>query len=101
MTVTAKAVIRNAAGIHCRPTAVIVKEARAFETETITVIASSGIHANPTSAIELLSLGLDQGAGITIEVTGERAETCCTKMVQLFETNFDFPPRDSANPAGS
>jgi phosphotransferase system HPr (HPr) family protein len=98
MTVTAKAVIRNAAGIHCRPTAVIVKEARIFDTETISVIAPSGVHANPVSAIELLSLGLDQGAEVTIEVSGEQAEACCAKMVQLFETNFDFPPRAQPSP---
>lgn len=88
----ATAVIRNNAGIHCRPSAVIVKEARSFNAE-IEVRLSRGDKANPCSAIELLTLGLDQGTEIEIEAKGPDAETCCRRLVELFETEFDFPPR--------
>lgn len=93
-----KALIRNNAGIHCRPTAVIVKEARSFENE-ITVHAPDGTPANPTSAIELLALGLDKDSEIEIEVKGADAQRCCERMVELFETEYDFPPREKSEKA--
>ncbi len=87
------AVVKNNAGIHCRPTAVIVKEARRFGNEII-VHAPDGTPADPTSAIELLALGLDKGSEVEIEVHGDEAEACCARLVELFETEFDFPPRE-------
>jgi phosphocarrier protein HPr len=95
---SAKAVVRNSAGIHCRPTAVIVKEARSFDVDSIVVRAAHGGSANPASAIELLALGLDQDSEVEIEVTGAEAAVCCEKLVTLFETHFDFPPREETNP---
>ncbi len=92
-TYRAKAVIRNSAGIHCRPTAVIVKEARRFECE-ISVHTSNDTTADPKSAIELLALGLDEGTEIEIEANGDSAPACCQRLVELFETEFDFPPRE-------
>ena len=98
-TYRAKAVIRNSAGIHCRPTAVIVKESRRFECE-ITVHTSNDATADPKSAIELLALGLDEGSEIEIEATGDSASACCRRLVELFETEFDFPPRDESRKRG-
>ncbi len=89
----ATAVIRNNAGIHCRPSAVIVKEARGFNAE-IVVRSSRGDTANPSSAIELLALGLDQGSEIEIQAKGPDAEPCCRRLAELFETQYDFPPRE-------
>ncbi len=88
-----KAVIKNNAGIHCRPTAVIVKEARRYD-NAISVISSDGMSADPTSAIELLALGLDKGSEVEVEVKGPAAQACCERMVELLETEYDFPPRD-------
>lgn len=87
------AVIRNQAGIHCRPTAAIVKAARQFD-DDIVVIAPDGQTADPKSAIELLSMGLDHGSEVCIQVSGDNAGTCANRMKELFETEFDFPPKD-------
>lgn len=87
-----EAVIHNAQGIHCRPTAAIVKRAREFE-ERIVVESANGHKANPCSAIELLSLGLDRGSHVRIRVEGPQADACADAMVALFETDFDFPPK--------
>ncbi len=87
------AVISNRAGIHCRPTAAIVKEARQFDSD-ITVVAPDEQTADPKSAIELLSLGLDHGAEIRIRISGRDADDCATRLKELFETEFDFPPKD-------
>jgi len=85
------AVIQNEAGIHCRPSAILVKAGCAYEGK-ILVQAESGT-CNLTSALELIMLGLEQGAAIRIQVSGPNEEEEARKLAELFETHFDFPPR--------
>jgi phosphocarrier protein len=86
-----KATIQNGAGIHCRPSAILVKEGSAYPGE-ILVTAESGT-CDLTSALECIMLGLETGAEVTIQVTGPDEETFGKKLAELFETHFDFPPR--------
>jgi phosphocarrier protein HPr len=83
------AIVRNEHGIHCRPSAVIVKAAHDFP-GTIRVVAGSG-EANLKSLLALVSLGLACGTAVRIRVSGPDEETWCNRMAQLFETHFDFP----------
>ena len=85
------AVIKNEAGIHCRPSAILVKEGLAYEGE-IFVQAASGT-CNLTSALECIMLGLEMGAEVKIQVTGPDEGVFGPKLVELFETQFDFPPQ--------
>ncbi len=87
----AKAVIQNEAGIHCRPSAILVKEGTAYAGE-ILVTAKSGT-CTLTSALECIMLGLEEGAEVSIQVTGPDEEAFCNKLAELFETHFDFPPK--------
>ncbi len=87
-----QAVIKNRAGIHCRPTAVIVKEARNFDDEIM--VHAGDQSGDAKSAIELLSMGLEEGATVEIRSSGPTASASVARMVELFETEFDFPPRD-------
>lgn len=87
----AMAVVKNEAGIHCRPSAILVKEGIAYPGE-ILVTARNG-SSNLKSVLELIVLGLEQGANVKIEVTGPDEITFGHKLVALFETYFDFPPR--------
>jgi len=89
--VEVKSIIKNEAGIHCRPSAILVKEGSAYAGE-ILVNAPSG-SCNLTSALECIMLGLEKGAEITIQVTGPDEEEFGRKLVGLFETHFDFPPQ--------
>ena len=84
-----KAVIQNAAGIHCRPTAEIVKGSAEYD-GVVTVIAKSG-SCQVGSALELLMLGLEQGTEITLQIEGPDEEAAAPRFKKLFETNFDFP----------
>ncbi len=86
-----KAVIQNEAGIHCRPSAILVKEGCAYDGE-IVVTADSG-SCTLTSALELIMLGLEKGTPVAIQVSGPDEENMAKKLVELFETHFDFPPR--------
>lgn len=92
-----KAIIRNEMGIHCRPSARIVTEA-IRQTGEIKVIAESG-EADLRSLLSLVSLGLQEGTEVRIQVTGGNEADVCDYFVELFETHFDFPPQlpDSRN----
>ena len=86
-----KAVVQNEAGIHCRPSAILVKEGCSYDGE-ILVTAASGT-CNLKSALELIMLGLERGTELNIRVEGPNEEAEAAKLVELFETHFDFPPR--------
>jgi phosphocarrier protein HPr len=88
--VEAKATIQNEAGIHCRPSAILVREGCAYPGE-ILVTAEAGT-CTLTSALELIMLGLEVGTPVNIQVTGPDEEGFCQKLAELFETHFDFPP---------
>jgi phosphocarrier protein len=87
--VEVKAVIKNEAGIHCRPTALLTQAAAKYD-GTITVTAPSGT-CQLGSALELMMLGLEQGAQITIQAEGPAEATTAAQFKELFETEFDFP----------
>jgi len=86
-----RAVIRNDAGIHCRPSAILVKEGMAYS-GSISVEASSG-SCDLTSAMELLMLALEKGTEVLVRVEGPEEEAVGRHLVELFETKFDFPPQ--------
>lgn len=84
------AVVQNEAGIHCRPSAILVNEGSAYTGEIL--VSSATGECTLTSVLELIVLGLEQGDEVTIQVTGPDEETFAKKLVELFETIFDFPP---------
>lgn len=86
-----QAIIQNEAGIHCRPTAVIIKEIGAYE-GTIEIINNEG-RSDPRSMLGLMSLCLMKGTEITIAVEGPDEEAWAKKLKALFEYHFDFPPK--------
>ncbi|OQW96521.1 MAG: hypothetical protein BWK77_04370 [Verrucomicrobia bacterium A1] len=94
------ATIQNSHGIHCRPSAVIIKASAAYPGE-ILVTAENG-QCDLRSVMQLIALGLRQGSRVTIRVTGPDEEAFCGRLVELFETRFDFPPRaEGDRPADS
>lgn len=86
------ATVRNAHGIHCRPSALIIKEASTYAGD-ITVSTDSG-HCDLKSVYGLLSLGLLPESTVTIQVAGPDEDAYCQKLRGLFEQCYDFPPRD-------
>lgn len=85
------AVIQNRHGIHCRPSALIIKSLGEYE-GTVEICSESG-SVDCRSIMGLLTLGLEYRARVTLRVTGPDEEETCEKLVVLFETEFDFPPR--------
>lgn len=84
------ATIQNTQGIHCRPSAMIIRFAGAYAGE----ISVSGERGNTAlrSILELMSLELFPGSQVTIRVNGPDESHFCQELVDLFETHFDFPP---------
>lgn len=87
--VEVKAVIKNSAGIHCRPTALITQAAA--EVESVITVVSPGGTCELGSALELMMLGLEPGTQITLQAEGSDEESAAAKFKELFEREFDFP----------
>ncbi|EDM27680.1 phosphocarrier protein HPr [Lentisphaera araneosa HTCC2155] len=88
---TIDATVNNIHGIHCRPSSAIVKGAKSFES-SITVNAD-GQTANLTNILELISLGLPQGASVSISAEGSDEEAAAKKIAELFEEIYDYPDK--------
>jgi phosphocarrier protein HPr len=88
------AIVRNKAGIHCRPSSAILMAAMEYigdhEIEVTTQHGSSGLK----SILELLSLGIQCGDSVSIKVSGPKETELCDKLAELFAHEFDFPPKN-------
>ena len=84
------ATIRNTAGIHCRPSATIIKATHTYEGEVV-VTTEIGEEVDLRSMLALVALGLEQDAKVTIRVSGPGEDAFCDVLVELFERHFDFP----------
>jgi len=85
-----KAVVQNAQGIHCRPSALIVKHASEYPGQ-IRVIGAHG-ETSLRSIMELMTLELYPQSEVVIQVEGPDEQRVCRELVALFQTHFDFPP---------
>lgn len=83
---TAKVI--NVYGIHCRPSAEILKKVAPMDS-TIE-ISANGAKSSLTSIIELLALGIKCGDTVMIKVDGPNAATDADSIMEAFETNYDF-----------
>ena len=86
--VTRQATVKNAFGIHCRPSAVIASQARSYSGS----IRASNHHgdADAKSVLELVGLAAACRQELTIAVEGPDEEQVCAQFVALFESQFDF-----------
>ncbi len=85
------AVVQNQAGIHVRPSGVIIEEIGEYEGNV--TAESNGFSVELNSVMGLLSLGLVQGDEVKIKVEGPDEEKVAAQVKELFERHYDFPPR--------
>jgi phosphotransferase system HPr (HPr) family protein len=86
------ATIRNRDGIHCRPSSAILTAVGEFPGVTFMVSCDRG-ESDLGSILSLLALGLQKGDEVVIQATGPQEEAACKRIADLFEFEFDFPPR--------
>ncbi len=86
--------IRNRAGIHCRPSSVILNTVNSeFPCHTFVLTAPSGDTCELNSIMGLLALGLACGDQAELTVEGPDEERAADKIAELLEHEYDFPPR--------
>jgi len=68
-------------GLHTRPAAQFVKEAKAFSSEI--TVTSNGKSASAKSLFKLQTLGLTQGTVVTLSAEGEDEQKAVEHLVQL------------------
>lgn len=85
------ATIRNNMGIHVRPTGVIIDTVHGIPAQI--AVQAKGIESDLRDHISLLAMGLCRGDTVEITVSGENEEQIAENIVELFEREFDFPPR--------
>jgi phosphotransferase system HPr (HPr) family protein len=78
--------VHHEVGLHARPAARFVKSAKQFSS-TIRVIHDER-EANAKSILSVLTLGVEQGAVITIHAEGDDAAEALTALTELVESNF-------------
>ena len=82
-----EATVRNKYGIHCRPSALIVKAAQTYA-GTIHVARADtdgAAKVDAKSVLGLMGLGLAQGAKVHLLVAGPDEDKVCREMIVLFE----------------
>jgi phosphocarrier protein HPr len=76
-----EAVVVPEAGLHARPAAMFVKEAKRYSAEI--VVVKDGVEANAKSSLRLMTLGAKKGDRLLIRAEGEDEEAAVEALVAL------------------
>lgn len=90
--VNRKVIVKNEAGIHCRPSSRIMQKVLEHQDCNFKIETAKG-ETDLTSILSLMSLGLEQGDEVNVFVSGENEQVVCDELADLFSFSFDFPPR--------
>ncbi len=90
--VVKKVKIRNEAGIHCRPSSLIMQKVQEYSDCSFKLVTAKG-ETDLTSILSLMSLALEQGEEVEISAEGYDEEKACSELAELFAFEFDFPPK--------
>ncbi|HBM16172.1 MAG TPA: HPr family phosphocarrier protein [Lentisphaeria bacterium] len=88
-----KVIVANKAGIHCRPASKIMQKALEFKGCQFSLKSSKG-NIDPSSILNLISIGLERCDEVEIIASGDNEEKACNELAELFTFEFDFPPRE-------
>ena len=69
------------AGLHARPAARFVKEAKRYSSEI--VVVKDGTEANAKSSLRLMTLGAHRGDKLVIRATGDDEEAAVEALAEL------------------
>lgn len=83
-----KVVVEHVSGLHARPCLVIVSTVRRFGSKV--QIRSGDGEADAGEILQVMSLGVPQGAEVTLSAQGPDAEQVLDALVRLFADNFGF-----------
>lgn len=76
-----EAVVVPEAGLHARPAALFVKEAKSYDSNI--VVVKDGREANAKSSLKLMTLGAKHGDRLLIRAEGEDEEAAVDALVAI------------------
>lgn len=79
--------IQDAMGIHARPAGLLVKAAAAYK-DTVIKISSNGKEADVKRIMAIMSMGVKQGAEVTVTCEGGDEEAAAAAMETFFKENL-------------
>lgn len=80
-------IVKNSAGIHTRPAAMIVKVASKFKSDIF--LNNNGMKINAKSIVGVMTLTAVQGSKIKIILDGKDEQEAAKALVELFESGFN------------
>lgn len=78
--------ITDEIGIHARPAGMLVKEAKAYQSNII--LTSSGKSADVKKLMALMALGVKKGDTAKLEITGDDEEAAAAGLFKFFTDNL-------------
>ena len=91
---TGQATIKNSAGIHVRPSGEIVQTIKDYAGTIL--LSAHGMSIKLSGVMGLIAMGLQHGDIVQITVDGPDDVAVCRQVVDLFQKDFDYPPRDGS-----
>lgn len=82
-----KVVIKNSAGLHARPAAMLVRVAARFKSDFF--IYTLGYRVNGKSILGVMTLAAEKGAELELEFDGPDEKEALEAISDLFERGFD------------
>jgi phosphocarrier protein len=79
-------VIISDIGIHARPAAMLVGEAKSVKS-TVT-LSVNGKRANAASILGLIGLGVKQGMEVCVSIEGEDEDAAAVRLEEFFKINL-------------
>ena len=80
--------LKNKHGLHARPATVFVEMAKKFKSDV--TISHNGQEVDAKSIISILTLGLGQGAKITVKAVGKDAQKAADDLANLVKSSDSF-----------
>lgn len=80
--------VQNSSGLHARPAAVFIAEAKKFQSDITLCRMGESAGINAKSMVKLLSLGIHQGEKLEISAEGEDEIAAVDALIALIESGF-------------
>lgn len=82
-----KLVVKNRAGIHARPAALITQTANKYASEVLLV--NDDMSVNAKSIMGVIAMALSYNSTVSLQVTGDDENEAALAIEALFESKFE------------
>lgn len=86
MKLAKKIKVLNKHGLHLRPASLFAERAKSFKSSVL--ISTDSRKGNGKSVMDILSLGVDAGHEVTLQISGPDAEAAMQSLEEILVQNF-------------